>query len=425
MKFEIDYGSLVAANNYARSATSSRTLNDDTRNVIFIVSEDEVKLATYTAPANIRVSLPAENIEADGIEYIQLKASRLNKILAPFNNMALTNVDKITFETHETAVIITVHEVPNEGESEDFARDNRYRVPVTEVPATTAAAVNIEFGEAGEEFKSQILALTFKDMLAHMTNDSTSSLEAHLNIMPDFVFASTKKYMAGYQNKLPKALDGVALDYSQVSTILMMADAAEAVLDSEDGYGEEEEDDGSLPTIPLEVSLVNKNTIGFRTEGVEYFVKPRPSRQVRYSSSYDPMFKGEEQGEDEDGNIIYGDIPGRATGVRMNRIYAKAVIGRLEGDKEDAPKFSVTDEGLLVENKVFTGTIPFEDVVGDTEGIGFTIDPTLLKKLIIGEDVVYEDAGLWLYFIKNGKNVILNVMDETNRWLSSIQVRSK
>lgn len=390
MKFSVGYKDLVEAFNHTKVATSSKNIKDEAKNAIFNVTEDgSVTVGAFTQSAQIRVSLDATDVEGAG--FFQLKASRLNEVLAPFTTLSRTEVESITFDVRERNIIIHVNEVETgEDATGEFDQSTRYSYGFVEVPPKVIESFNKTAGDDVDEVPSRAFDLFFKDLMPLLSNDGSGNLNSSLNITEEFIFMVLNRQVSGYRNRIgTEKLNGGRLDYSQIATIVALSATAETV----------------------DVATVSDRTVSFSTDKIEYFVNPVKAGNINFRDSYDPVFKTEEALEQ---------------GIVLDRGYLKDVLSRFEYAKQEQPVFRVTDHGLVISSESIKETrVPILQTFGEMDGVGFKLDPTFFKKMIIGDDAVYGDFPLHVYLKPKGKGLSVFITDEKKAWLSTATVTAE
>lgn len=389
MKFKVGYKELVEAFALTRVATSSKKIKEEAKNAIFqITDEGEVRLCAFTQSAQIRVSLEAEDVEGSG--FFQIRASRLNDVLAPFTSLSRTEVTEVEFAVQERNIVLRVHEEePGEEATGEFDQISRYSFGKTEVPSKVVDSFNKEVSEDYDDIPAGSLDILFKDLMPLLANDTSANMSSYLNITNEFIFLALTKQVSGYKNFLgTDKLDGGSLDYAQIATIVQL---------------------GALADDSVRVSVVSERTRSFSIDGVDYFVNPKSASNVSYKDSYDPVFgEGAEALEH---------------GITVDRGYLKDVLSRFEYDKTDQPTFTITENGLKISTQAIEETtVPLTTKVGEVVNLAFKIDSTFLKKMIVGDDSLYGDIPLGIYFRKNGTGLKLYITDDKKAWLSTTTV---
>ena len=92
---------------YANTILSDKSVEEKLKNLIFVVSKEDVKLVAYSAFTFSRTTLASE-IELDDVDSwsFQVKASEVNKIISSFSSLYKTKVSSLDFE--EDGVLFTI-----------------------------------------------------------------------------------------------------------------------------------------------------------------------------------------------------------------------------------------------------------------------------------------------------------------------------
>lgn len=381
MKVKVSYSELSSVLGYVNTILSDKTVDDKMKNVIFLAEKDELTVVGYSTLTFARTRL--NDVETEEVEDkwdFQVKSSELNKIIASFNSLYKTKVDYIEFEKKpsDNKIKVIVHEEAIEEADSRLSQTSRFSLDNVPIMDSVNKEIHMEFPEESDNISSEGLLLYINSLFPLMSNDSNSSLVSKLHFSEDYIFVTTSYISSFFANKLPDSFKGLTLGYSSVSFLKKLCEGEES----------------------LDVQRVDKY-LCIQSGMTEAFLKYQ-NVKVRHEPYIKRMSTD--------------------NGIILDRLYLKDVLKRMMVSSPDGVA-QMTELGLEVSNSGFTQIIPVNDKKGDVDNLKFKISVPVLVKTIIGVDSFFP-GELCLYFIKTGPTgYMLYVMDRTNSWFSTIQIR--
>lgn len=380
MKVTVKYEDLQNTLGYINTVLSDKSVEDKFRNVIFLVTPNEVKVVGYNQFTFSRIALDEENItieEVEGEWEFQIKASELNKILSSFSNMYRTEVKTLSFAPDGVKIKVTVHEVPKNEEDSNLEQDSDFYLESAPILKNILKEIHMDFPESVETAISGDLFLYLDSLFPIMNNDAANKMESKLNFDEDYVFVITSTMSAFMVNNLPDAFKKLTISYSSANFLKKLCENSEM-------FG---------------VARVEKY-LCIQSENIEAFMR---FQAVKVNKA------------------MYVQKRDKTLGVVLDRLYLKDVLKRM-GNIDINGKLSITEDGMLqAVNSNFQQVIPLNKVKENTAGINFNIAVSILEKAIIGKDDSFPEE-LFMYFVPTQRGYLLYLSDKSGAWFSNTQV---
>lgn len=439
-KFTIGLEDLKRSVLYNRSVTSSKGLDDNTKNIIFVAKEGSLEVSSHATGTDGTLVLDPQEISVDGTWDFQLRSSSISKLIGSYANLTHTKVSGITFTEAKDAVLIDVHEtVKSEDDDPRLAQDGHYRIGVVPLEARVREAVSKEFPtEDVTKVPAAAVDLYIRDLLRLVNNNKSAGSESMIYLSPDYAFVHSSTSYSAFLHTLPEEFHDISLNYSQALSLLVLNDEATGnalsadetddeelqslAEDDEDDdvlFADEEEEDDledtQAATPEVEVARVSANVLAFRYKSARLFLTVR-GLKVRYKDYFDPAFERDDEGEYVNRNLLFS----------VNRSYIKSVLKRVAFDGEDV-NFTIEDGFLEASAKSFSQNVPIVDSKGAIEDIKFKVSPSILEKMIIGNDKEFsqlEDGEEVIFlFTLTKRGYFLQLTDALSVWISTANVR--
>lgn len=435
-KFTVKLDDLKRAVKYNRSIMSNKGVDENNKNVIFLANSEGLRVASHVTGTDgiIEIDLVQNDVEDDWS--FQLRSSSLSKLIQANSNLPSTKVENITFIEGKGAVSIIAHEeVKSEDDDTDLAQDAHYRIGVVPIEARVKKAVDREFPSEGvTTVSAAAVDLYFRDLLRLVNNAKSAGSESLVNVSKDYAFVHSALTYSAFLHDLPEEFHDITLNYAQALSLLVLNDEStgnpvdEAVTDDEEiqeysaGLFEDGDEDGfedgeGVPDPRIEVARVSGNSLAFRFKTGTLYLTVRGVR-VRFADHFDPAFE-----TDEEGNYVNRDLL-----FSVDRVSMKNALKRASFDNSDVA-FTVNDGFLNLEGKSFKQDVVLEDFEGDVDSLGFTVSPTVIEDMIIGNDKemtqVEEGENVVFIFSPTKLGYTLRITDDTSLWISTVNIKGK
>jgi len=177
MKISVNFEEFNKVLNYVYAILSDKSVEDKVKNVIFLVSKNELTLVGYNSFTFSRTKL--DNVECTDISdsgwEFQIRAAEINKIMLSYSNLFKTKVETIDIEDSGVRIKITVHEEPKDEKDYKLAQDSVFEVENAPIIAKVLSDVKTEFPESVKSVISGDLMLYLSSLLPMMSNDTNNS----------------------------------------------------------------------------------------------------------------------------------------------------------------------------------------------------------------------------------------------------------
>lgn len=378
-KITLDFEELGKVLGYIYTILSDKSVEDKSKNVIFLVNNDEVTLVGYNQVTFSRTVLEnavCEDIPEEGWEF-QIKSSELSKIMSAYSNLYKTKVEKVDIEENGVRTRITVHEIPLDDEKDaKLAQDSIFDVENAPILHKILNDIKSEFPADSNSIVCSDLLLYISSLMPLMSNDSANSTASKLNFAEDYVFTMSSSASAFFQNKLSDEFKGITLGYSSISFLKKLCEGTEFISVARD-----------------------KNYLCIESGNTQAFMRYKPIK-INYRA--------------------YIQRRNKEKGIVVDRLYMKDVLRRMGGIAVDGKMSVENASSLVVTNEVFQQEVPLENCKEGTVGINFKISIPILTSLILGSDDVFS-SNLFVYFVETTRSYILYIQDKTGAWFASTQ----
>lgn len=380
MKLTLGFKELQELSGFANTILSDKSVEDKLKNFIFMCTKDKVQISGYNAFTFSRSAFENYTLELDeGVDEwdFQIKASELNKILASYSSLYKTVVDWVDIEVYEVRLRLTVHEVPKEGESEQYKKDSVFYLESLPILGNIKQELKKEFPEQLEYINGDDIIAYLDTLTGLMSNDQAGGVNAKLNFAEDYVFVISATDAVFLKNHLVDAFKDICLSYSSAVFLNKVVESGCEISVSrfEDKY----------------------LCIAFGTS--EAFLK---YQRIKVKHQH------------------YVERKSKDRGIVLNRLYLKDVLKRMTDASVNARITVESETELMVENGNFSQVVPI-DSCRDAVGVSFSISNRILNKLIVGRDDLF-DESLFIYFVENPKGYLIYLSDKSGAWFSTTQV---
>lgn len=379
MNIKLDFNELSKVLGFVNTIISDKSVDAKTKNVIFLVSKDNVQVVGYNALIFSRTILEnvtiSDDVSDDGWNF-QIRANDSNKIIASFSSLSKTEVEDMVIMDDGIKVKVIVSEKAIKEEDSRLSQKCEFALPKPSIISRVEKEIQTPFPEDCDSVESGDLLLYLDSLFSLMSNDNDNGVASKLNFADDYVFVITTKLSSFLKNKLPDDFKGITLGYSSVNFLSKLCESSEL----------------------LDVSRSDKN-LCVRAGNTEAFMKYQ-NIKVNYKMYIDRMDK--------------------SNGIVVDRMYLKDVLKRMGTLSQDGVGI-ITNNELQVENDNFQQVIPLERVKDGTSGITFKFSTPVIEKLILGKDTLFKD-NLFCYFVESPRGYYLYVSDKTGVWFSNSHV---
>ena len=376
MKVTLKFSELQKVLSYTDAILSDKS-SDKAKNVIFSVKGNDVNIIgdnEFTTSRTHMEYAEVEDIPDEGWLF-QIKSADLNKLVSSFSNMARTYVDVIDIKNNNNKLLITVHEIPKEGEDENYAKDAYFNSDILPLPAKIEERVQTQFPEEYVTIDTETLMVYLKAFSSLLTND-VSGTSSKLSFAEDYVFFTSQDMSAFMLNRLPDQLKDVMLTYSTVMFIRKICDKTSTI---------------DVARTPSSICIRAENTCAF-------------AKYSRVTYNYK----------------IFISKKSTDKGFMIDKMYLGDILKRMENSMPNGIMKIVNDSTLVVTNDVYNQEIPLLKVKGDVTGTEFKISVPTFKKLLIGDDTY--PNNLFVYLVDTMRGYVVYVQDESDAWFASAQL---
>lgn len=381
MKVKVSYTELSSVLGYVNTILSDKTVEDKMKNIIFLVSKDDAIVSGFSSLTFSKTRL--SDVTTEGIEEgenwdFQVKASDLNKIIGCYNSLYKTKVENVEFSLEKNKIKVAVHEEAVSEEDINLSQTSKFLLDNIPILDTVSREIHIDFPEESDSILSSDLLLYIESLFPLMNNDTSGGLTSKLHFSEDYIFVMASYINSFFKNKLPDAFKGVTLGYSSVNFLKKLAEGSESI---------------DVQKTDRHICIQSGMTEAYlRYQGV----KPKIEQYFKRMS--------------------------KDNGIVLDRLYLKDVLKRLQFSSQDGVVKMVEDMGLEVSNEGFSQIIPLSNKKGSVDNIKFKVSTPIFAKSILGDDGVFPEE-VYIYFVKAGSGYILYIMDSSDSWFSTIQVR--
>jgi len=378
MKISVNFEEFNKVLNYVYAILSDKSVEDKVKNVIFLVSKNELTLVGYNSFTFSRTKL--DNVECTDISdsgwEFQIRAAEINKIMLSYSNLFKTKVETIDIEDSGVRIKITVHEEPKDEKDYKLAQDSVFEVENAPIIAKVLSDVKTEFPESVKSVISGDLMLYLSSLLPMMSNDTNNSTASKLMMSDDYIFTMSSSASAFMKNQLSNEFKDITLGYSSVGFLKKMCEGSEVI---------------SVSKTDKYLCIESGNT--------QAFMRYKPIK-INYKA--------------------YIERRTKEKGIVVDRLYMKDVFKRMLNTSNDGKMFISSDSSLTVSNDVFQQEVPLENVKAGTVGISFKFSVPILSSLILGSDEVFS-GDLFIYFVETARSYVIYVQDKSGVWFASSQ----
>lgn len=371
--------------------------SEELRNIIFSVSENELKLIgvsqliTYRKRIELgdfRVQFDetdAPKISADGYYYFQLNSKELTGFLNTFKSMKRTKPSDVIFEPKKGDLIMSVTVVEDSLDDAEVKNHSTWDFDNVSINKRifTEMSKPLPADDANWSMvQTKAILYYTANMLPIMAADGGGTLYNILTFGEDFVVGFNQRFNTLMKNVLPDEFKGISLNYR---AILFMKNV---ICDSE----------------MISVSKV-ENQLVFKTDDSEAFINFLTKM---------PAYRSFVESYRED------------NGIAIDRQYFKDVLKRLSLVNESIT-FSISPEKdtISVSNKKFHQEIPIlvkkeMDALGEVK---LKVGPQVFQQAIIGDDSQFAPET-FLYFVKGEHGGYTTIFtDSSKQWISLAVLR--
>jgi hypothetical protein len=381
MKVSVPFSDLNSALGYINPVLADKSVKPENKNVIFIVTADEVKIAAYNAFTMCRTVLNNAEVEdVFDMWQFQVKATDVNKIISAFSNLSKTKAEFIDFENEDVHIKVTVHERALKEEDSCLSQDSSFELQSSAIARKINEELLADFPESPVLYASGDLLLYLDPMVPMLTDDTSNGIASRLNFAHDYVFVTSPSWSAFMQNKLSEEFHNLCLGYSSVVFFKKLCEGSENI---------------SIARTPTYLCIEVGNT--------QAFMRYKPVK-VTYSAF----------------------VSKRSTerGIVLDRPYFRDVLRRMGAVDTDGKLSIISDSALLVENSSFQQEIPLIKSKGaDIVGTRFNASISTLSNLLLGRDEVFSST-VFIYFVNTTRGYMLFLSDSTGAWFTTAQVSS-
>lgn len=379
MKVTVSYQSLMNVLGFPNTILSDKSVDDKSKNIIFLVRPDGMKVVGYNVFTFSRTEMDiveSEDIPESGWEF-QVKASNLNKVLSSFSSLYKTKVDNVSFSEEGVKIKLSVYEEAIKEEDSRLAQVSEFYLENVPIIANVNTEIHMGFPESVDLLTSGDLSLYIDSLMPLMSNDSAGSNASKLNFAPDYVFVMCGYMSAFFKNRLPEAFKGMALSYSSINFLKKLLEGVDSI----------------------NVCRIDKY-LCVQSGTTEAFLKHQ-----NIKLKHEPYLKKMD----------------KTLGVSVDRFYLKDVLRRMGNVATDGKMFIMDDGNLNVVCTDFQQNIPMNKVKPGTSGIGFNITIKYFENGIIGKEDVFS-SDVFIYFVKMARGYMVFMQDKSGAWISSTQV---
>lgn len=378
MRFTVAFDELVSVLGYSNTILSDKSVEEKLKNIIFLVTKDDVRVVAYNAFTFARTEMNATDIDcgSDKEWAFQIKASELNKIISSFSSLYKTKVSTVDFEEDGVRIKITVHEEAKDDADARLTQDSEYKLENAPIIAKISDEIHMEFPQELDLIPAGDLLLYLDSLFGILNNDTANSIASKINFAEDYVFVIASSMSAFMVNKLPDAFKDLSLAYSSVNFLKKVTEKSE-----------------SVGVARLDKYLCVKEGL------TETFMKYQKVK-VKYD--------------------MYVNKRSKDKGIVVDRLYLKDVLKRMGSIEPTGTMRVLSSEEIQVSNSNFQQSIPLNNFK-DCSDVAFNMSVPILEKIILGRDDVFS-GDLFIYFVKTTRGYIIFFSDSTGAWFTNTQV---
>lgn len=375
-RISVNFEELQSYVGYANTILSDKSVEEKLKNLIFVVSKEDVKLVAYSAFTFSRTTLASE-IELDDVDSwsFQVKASEVNKIISSFSSLYKTKVSSLDFEEDGVKIKVVVHEESKDEENSHLNRNVDFYLENAPIMKKVKEEIMKPLPEESDVVSAGDLLLYLDSLFPLINNDAANGLSSKIQFADDYVFILSSTMASFMVNKLPDAFKNITITYSSANFLKKLVEKADTIEVAKDSKY---------------ICVQNGNT--------EAFLQFQRVK-VKYNMHIEKRSKD--------------------CGVVIDRLYLKDVLKRMSNMDPDGV-IRVSEDELVVSNKSFEQNVPIIQSK-NADGVGFNIFVPVLEKIILGKDDVY-NYDIFMYFVETKRGYLLYLSDKTGSWFSTTQV---
>lgn len=395
MHLSTSYEVLTGTLSNIASVVEDSLSSEEMRNVIFAVSENQMKmigvnqLITYRKRIELgdfRVVFSEEDkLHEDGMFYFQLNSKELTSFLNTFKGMRKTKPSDVIFETKNGGIKIELTVVEDSLSDSGVKNTSQWTFDNSPINRSVFAELSRQLPAEDSGWSpvptKHILGYV-ANMLPIMTSEGNSTLYNILTFGDDFVVAFNQRFNTLMQNILPDQFKGISLNYRAVSFM-------KSVICNSD---------------MVEVNKTDMQLV-FKTEDSEAFVKflTRLPAYKMFLESYK-----------EDHGIV------------IDRQYFKDVLKRLALVNEnitlviDGSKNEISVSNTKFRQKIDILQTKAMEELGE---VHLKVRPQVFQQAIVGDDNQFS-GELCIYFVKSENGGYTTIFTDLSKsWMSIAVLR--
>lgn len=361
--------------------------NEETKNIIFSVSESGVKLIAInqliTYKKNVDESFCSVSGSSDGVTMFQVPSKDFSGFLSSYKGLRQTKVTEVSMSLMDNnRVLCEVCEVPKDSGFAEAPTISKRVFMMRPIKDNLKPFIELSLPEDSkiEAMESRSLKFFTSSLLPNMANDT--SLFGHLIFGEDYVVSFSAAYTTMMRNFLAQqgVFTGVKMGYRAISFI----------------------DKVLCLSGTLEVAKLERH-IYFKTDFGEAFVG-YDTRLADYSA-YIGLFASDHA-------------------FTLDRRYFKDVLRRVDGKDSLMLSVRASDNVMQVSNTLFSQDIGLMQVK-DMESFGtvsFKVMPDVLNHVIIGSDEEFPGELVVYYNPQQGNSAAVIFTDLSRSWMSVVKV---
>lgn len=378
MKISVNFSELGSVLKYSDAVLSDKSIDEKTKNIIFVVTQEEVQVIGYNAFMFCRTRLEGVCVEGVNSNWqFQIKSSELNKIMSAFSNLYKTKVEKMDFEDDGVRIKITVHEEAVKEEDARLSQNSTFEMENAPILPAIDKEIHIDFPEQVNMITSGDLLLYIDSLIPLMSNDTVNNMASRMCFAEDYVFMTSSHWSAFIKNRLTEEFRNLCLGYSSAIFLKKLCESVESVC----------------------VARLD-NYLCIEAGATQAFMRYKPVK-TKYSA--------------------YIAKKSNETGIKIDRLYFKDVLKRMGVVANDGKMSIVNGETLLVETDTFKQEVPLLAAKGNAIGIKFNVSISAMVQLILGKDDVFGE-DIFIYFVPTARGHMLYLCDKTGAWFTNAQV---
>lgn len=222
MKITTSYANLISAMGTVNGVLADRLLQEDMKNIIFLVRNGSVRLVAYNFKISCFADVTDANVEwAEGEDStadatVQLQAKDILAVLGVLKTLTCTSVKALEFNFTVNEAVLTVHEEPKDEtiESADkYYQTSKYRLTLTRLKESIRKDILAQdvSNDTAISIEASNLGYYLNSLIPTVTSDSRDTVATRVNFASDFVYTVPHTYAALIKNKLDPAVSDFVL----------------------------------------------------------------------------------------------------------------------------------------------------------------------------------------------------------------------